>query len=210
MVYRDGDNEASIQVLKGVLAGMYKGKDNNYRAARLEALHKHNVITGWLGEEFDPDSTATHDYFGGIFRYKDNDDIIKDLKSGWVPISCARSKQSQTSFHIFSSDGQEGYVKCITVEMISPELYIQKSGMHFCQFRLEKKRDDESLVEIKKIYKTELEDMVDGYALLLPYRTSDNDFESKFTLVYSDWEVLRCDIGTKKGHPSMDNSFENI
>jgi hypothetical protein len=82
--------------------------------------------------------------------------------------------------------------------------------MHFCQFRLEKKRDDESLVEIKKIYKTELEDMVDGYALLLPYRTSDNDFESKFTLVYSDWEVLRCDIGTKKGHPSMDNSFENI
>ena len=62
-------------------------------------------------------------------------------------------------------------MKCITVEMISPELYIQKSGMHFCQCKL-KKQKDKSLVEMKKIHKTKLEAMVDGYALLLPYRNT--------------------------------------
>ena len=71
-------------------------------------------------------------------------------------------------------------------------MYIHNTGMQFCHFVC---TDEVSLVKESSL------NIVD-YALMLPYSRRRFLFQSLFTLVYSDWEVLLCDNNSpdsKKG-----------
>ena len=61
--------------------------------------------------------------------------------------------------------------------------------------------------------KKDLRSSIVSYALMLPF-IKDNEEKNlqHYTLVYSDWEVLRCEYAEhKKGHPGVEKSvFEHI
>ncbi len=70
------------------------------------------------------------------------------------------------------------------------------SGVHYCEFQ-------EGTEET--ITKDELNDWIDEYALMLPLIVKGENFVKQFTLVYSDWTVLRSDNQEKnKGIPWID------
>ncbi len=71
-------------------------------------------------------------------------------------------------------------------------MYTNNTGMQFCHFVCTD--------EVSSVKKSSL-NIVD-YALMLPYSRRGFLFQSQFTLVYSDWEVLLCDNNapdSKKG-----------
>lgn len=75
------------------------------------------------------------------------------------------------------------------------------SGVHFCSFK------EGSVQTIKK---EDLNARIGDYALMLPLTVAGNRFAKQFTLVYSDWEVLRTDIQEKnKGRPCVDKLLFN-
>ena len=79
----------------------------------------------------------------------------------------------------------------------------QKSVVQVCKFTCSK--------EVTTAKKQELN--ITDHAIMLPYIQSKvgRVFQKQFTLIYSDWEVLRCDGQSKKGIVSIDNTnFDNI
>ena len=82
-------------------------------------------------------------------------------------------------------------------------LSCQVSGVQFCKFHCSKESTTAKKQELN----------ITDHAILLPYIQSKRDrvFQKQFTLIYSDWEVLRCDGQGKKGIVSIDNrNFDNI
>ena len=70
------------------------------------------------------------------------------------------------------------------------------SGVHYCGFQ-------EGTEET--ITKDDLNARIDEYALMLPLIVKGKNFVKQFTLVYSDWTVLRSDNQEKnKGIPCID------
>ena len=51
-----------------------------------------------------------------------------------------------------------------------------------------------------------------SYALILPFIKNYEENIQQYTLLYRDWEVLRCEHAEhKKGHPGVEKSvFEHI
>ena len=87
---------------------------------------------------------------------------------------------------------QKGYKSEVTYLLFRYQTS-QMFTMQFCQFGCTD--------EVSSVVKSSL-NMV-NYALILPYSRRDFLFQSQFTLVYSDWDVLLCDTNapdSKKGH----------
>ena len=91
----------------------------------------------------------------------------------------------------------------ISMDEINAEnsLPVQESGVHFCKFTCSKKLTTAKKQDLK----------ITDYALMLPYIQTRKDrvFQKQFTLIYSDWEVLRCDLESKKGLVSINNNNFN-
>ncbi len=61
-------------------------------------------------------------------------------------------------------------------------------------------------VLITTIEKDSLGEMVNSYALMLPFKKSNVSFEKQYTLIYDDWDVLLCQDGNcMKRHPIPDS-----
>ena len=60
--------------------------------------------------------------------------------------------------------------------------------------------------------KNNLRSSIVSYALMLPFIKKNEITYQQYTLVYWDWDVLRCeDAEHKKGHPGAEKSvFEHI
>ena len=190
------------------MAGVYKGQNQAYREERLESLHRMCVINGWLNKAYEEKPSNQRDYFKGVHKYGEHENVRRNLNEGKVPISCARSKTSDTTFYIFSYSGNRSQVKCLTIEMKPKENSTIDTGMHFCKFV----PVSEEYIEVEK-----LSDKMGDFVLMLPYFVETKEaFNNRFTLVYHDWDVLRLDKPTKKGIPSIDeetfsrNYFKNL
>ena len=90
----------------------------------------------------------------------------------------------------------------MTFEYKTTTLYKQETGVQFCEFR-SMKDDNNDLIIDHMSHCSELADIIETYALLLPYKKDNHEFLKQYTLVYWDWDVLVCNTtsGETKGIP---------
>ena len=166
-----------------------------YREGKIRLLHK---LTGmaFLNEEYD-DGHARCDRYKGYHVFPNKSAVENRFLKG-EPLSCFCLDGSCNEVHVaFNRDkpeqrGDECEVTFLSFCYHTSQMYTHDTGMQFCHFVCTD--------EVSSVKKSSL-NIVD-YALMLPYSRSGFLFQSQFTLVYSDWEVLLCDNNapdSKKG-----------
>ncbi len=85
-------------------------------------------------------------------------------------------------------------------------MHIQETGAHYCQFTWESNRgtDGKNHVSVVDTTKEDLDKQIEHCALMLPYNNLSKIFQRQFTLIYSDWDVLRCNSRDQKGIPQLE------
>jgi hypothetical protein len=198
---REGRNERQIDRPKEVLVSMRK--DQTYRETKMLLLQKLTGIA-WVKKAFETDDNSSdREWFRGQFRYESLEVIIERFNDG-RPISCFQSKHSEKLFYVAFFAGNHAEMSYLTIESHTSEMYVQECGVQFCKFKIVQERSTDKIA-VKTASKNEVMDMMDYYALMLPYNKKGITFQRQFTLIYSDWEVLLCnDAHTEKGFPRPD------
>jgi len=165
-----------------------------------------------LKQAYSTREKLTNDRYQGYHVYKSQKEIVGRFESG-KPLSCFVLKGNLDVVHVAYKCGEgrknglgkgRGTIAYLTFGYSTHLLHTQETGVHFCEFH--HKETTELPISPK-----DLKSQITDYALMLPYwKMSGNDklYLSQFTLVYSDWEVLRCDLPVdKKGFATTNNNL---
>lgn len=181
-------------------------KTQSYRETKMRLLQK---LTGvdFLSFTFDG-SKVQRDWFSGIHKYHDSQEIVNDYVSG-SPLSCFSGKNEEDGlFYICFNSGSDATISYLTLEASPSDLFIKECGAHYCVFNFVK--DTNNNVLVNTVEKGSLKGLVGSYALLLPFFKHGHRFQKQYTLVYHDWDVLLCQDGLcKKGLPMVDHCVFN-
>jgi len=205
--YREGRDEREIDRPKDVLVSMRK--DQSYREGKLRLIHK---LTGieFLAMGYDSDIDKKRNWFKGYHVFRNLNDVKERMETGKA-ISCFSTCEG---LHIAFHHGEapdSGVVSYVTVEYDVTDFHIQEAGVHFCHFSLKKESDQETVVVMTKTQE-ELQPSITSYSLMLPFKKKNEPFVQQFTLVYDDWDVLRCKDGDNTKGPTAieDKVFADV
>lgn len=177
-------------------------KDQQYRETKLKLLHKLKGLR-MVGEYFKQGKEGVRDWFKGYHVYGSKDEVIASLTKG-EPLSCFVTKRATTEevqeVHVAFTHDRSETVSYLTIEYNTSTLFQQECGVQFCRFAC--KKDGANNAVVTHTLPADLQ-IVD-YALMLPYHKKGFSFASQFTLVYEDWEVLRCTDAVKKGRAAVE------
>ena len=208
-ILREAKDENGIHNPKAVLVAMRK--DQNYRETKLRLLHKLFGIKV-LCANYDNTPDGERDWYIGYHVYESKLEVIsrvRDRKS----ISCFCTNNEKGEVHVAFYDGEERNVTIsyLTFAYNTTRCVVQDTGVHFCSFVF-KKQDNSDNAKVTRVSKKDLRSSIVSYALMLPFIKKNEMTLQQYTLVYWDWEVLRCeDAEHKKGHPGAEKSvFEHI
>lgn len=196
----EGDDEKEIDRPKDVLVA-YR-KDQTYRETKMRLLQK---LTGieFLAMGYASDSDKRN-WFKGYHVFRNLKDVEDRIATGQA-ISCF---STQEGLHIAFHQGEapdSNVISYVTVVYDNTDFHIQETGVHFCRFVL-KGKSDSGTVPVSTKTKGEVQSSIINYSLMLPFKKKGHPFLQQFTLVYDDWEVLRCKDGQKtKGPAAIDN-----
>lgn len=179
-------------------------KDVSYFCTKLEKLHKSNGLR-FLKEEYS--EKPKNNRYKGYHCFKDRGEVKMRYDEG-KPLSCfvldGNFDQVHVAYNTNFRSSTRGNITYTTFKYKTSDLHKKEAGVHFCRFALQ---DEDSTKSVDTLNITH-------YALMLPYLhpSTNGAFEKQFTLVYSDWDVLRCDLPEKKkGKVSTRNNlFNNI
>lgn len=197
--FREGKDERQIDRPKDVLVS-YR-KNQQYREQKLTLLHRLYGIES-LSSNLMGYQKGQRNWFRGYHRYESTNDIVSRFIEGKT-LSCFRTSTDGDEVHIAFYSGVRDVIAYLTLEYDVSSMHVQEAGVHFCAFGL-KKDDRTGSAAVSKINNHELQACVLDYALMLPRA------KKQYTLVYSDWEVLRCTTSArKKGIPILDQRVFN-
>lgn len=190
-INRESVDEMGIQPIKAELKNMRKSTE--YIQARLRRIHK---LAGFEYLKVAFGSTARRQSKPKNFHVFGTKANVRDRYNKGLPLSC------------FSIDGDLDHVfvairakdackisyvtfKCNYVKDTKLE-----AGVHFCRFEMLEGTTTKSLDELNP----------SNYAIMLPYFRQNGDrpreYIKQYTLIYSDWEVLRIDLPEKRKGPA--------
>ena len=149
-------------------------------------------------------STTKRDWYKGVFISSSMEEVVERFVMG-KPISCFSDKKEGV-FHAPIYSGCSNKISYLTIEAMPSQYFMREcGGVHFCTFQLRKVQNTNNVL-ITTIKKDSLGEMVNSYALMLPFKKSNVSFEKQYTLIYDDWDVLICQDGyCMKGHPIPDS-----
>ena len=214
--YREAKEEANIDRPKEILKNYQKNQQ--YRETKMMGLHKNNGIELlFIGCN---QSKGTRHWFRGHHVYDSKTAVIDRFRAG-KPLSCFCLEQSEVTEEVhvaFTEEDKRG----VTVKYLTFRLQcntrnrpVQDTGVHFSLFVLQtEEKSHVPKVTSKNI--NVLRSEIVSHALMLPLVNTNPGSHTQlfyhFTLVYSDWEVLRCTIGgPKKGRAAVEKQvFEKM
>ena len=219
---REACDEREITTPKNALVS-YR-KDLGYLLSRMQYMQKLygiRSLAGWFDEASgsspfggwsEVDSERDPIRFTGYHAYSSQQDIITRFDQG-RPVSCFRLDNSTTEVHVAYTEGERrGETVTIMTFVFDPSTgFVQDTGSHFCKFWPKLNNDGGDNLTEREVRK-EIEQKMSSYAIMLPLIHAEGTaFDQRYTLIYHDWEVLRCDApGGYKGRASLDhNLFEN-
>lgn len=178
----------------------------DYFSTKLGMIHKRAGLR-FLNNEYR--IKANDDRYKGYHCFSDKGEVQMRFDNG-KPLSCfvldGNFDQVHVAYHSkngrYISNRGSGSVTFTTFKYSTSDLHYKEAGVHFCRF-----------VQISD-ERTEKLDMLNitHYALMLPLLQPRKDvpFQRQFTLIYDDWDVLRCDMPIKrKGKASTKNDLFN-
>lgn len=212
---REGRDERQIGGPKAVLDSMRKTQ--TFRESKMMLLHKCNGLDLLDGRI---NANGTRHWFQGFHVYPNMRDVLRRIVRG-DPISCFSTSETETEVHVAFTEGEHRSttVSYMTLSYDTTRNFAMDTGVHFCSF-IPKKEHASRRVAVKRAEREELRSAVVGYALMLPRIHKQHpyvvkspaqgtvDEQHQFTLVYWDWEVLRCtDEGKTKGPVKADGKL---
>lgn len=159
----------------------------------------------FLKEAYRNHPKASRNWYRGYHRFQDKHDVMNRFETG-KPLSCFIIGDDFSRVHVAYSSASSNIapIDYATFDYTTSEMHTKETGVHFCKFRCVEEQTSASLGDMN----------ITHFALMLPYIQPRRDriFQRQFTLIYSDWEVLRCDLpNTKKGPASTNNKlFQSI
>lgn len=200
--FREARDENSIRTPKSVLHAMRKNA--GYFCTKLGMIHKRAGLQ-FLKDEYR--SKTTHYRYKGYHCFKDKKEVQTRFEKG-KPLSCfildGNFNQVHVAYYPKENSHPGGHITFSTFKYETSDLHNKEAGVHFCRF-----------VQLEEDSKKSFDTMnITHYALMLPFLhpRKDMGFRKQFTLIYSDWDVLRCDLPDKrKGKASTKNKlFRNL
>ena len=194
-MFREARDENSIRKPKATLHAMRKNKE--YFATKLTKLHK-NAGLKFLGSAFYPTDNCG-ERNKRYHCFPNQADVITRFEDG-KPLSCFFLDDDFNKVHVaYNVVGTD--CSYASFECLPSSLHTKESGVHFCKFKC--------IQEHSTAKKNELN--ITHEALMLPYivpaRHHRVEFQKQFTLIYSDWDVLRCDLEELKGKSCTNNQL---
>jgi hypothetical protein len=192
--------ENSIRSPKAILYGMQKNQE--FREWKLRLLHKLNGFDTLMSAFPEIHVRDSGTWYKGYHVFDSCKDIQQRHRAGKA-LSCFSLDGETNTVCVAFHDGYkidddgDDVVHYFTFKYETGGTMDDKvSGVHYCSFQEGTKQT---------ITRDELNARIDGYALMLPLTVTGKSFAKQFTLVYSDWEVLRTDNQEKnKGRPCID------
>lgn len=157
------------------------------------------------GEE-EEEEEEDRNWFNGIKIYSSRREVMTRFVQG-KPLSCFGTENGGTHLHVAYDEGLRFEVKYLTLEYNTSSMYVMETGVMFCQFRFIKTGPN---VMVTATTKKALCEVMNHYALMLPFKKNSVPFQKQYTLVYHDWDVLVCDDTLQnKGFPVIDKELFN-
>lgn len=160
-------------------------------------LHKRAGLK-FLRYMFRSNDKKVRNWYKGYHSFRNKHDVLNRFNEG-KPLSCFVIDGDTSQVHVAYTHCDRDYdITYATFTCSTSVLHKKEVGMHFCRF--------ECINELTSARKQDLN--ITDVALMLPYIHTGDDirFQKQFTLIYSDWEVLRCDLPTiRKGTASTNN-----
>ena len=186
--YWEGSRERFIQEVKRVLLSLRKTQ--TYLSKKLILLHKMTAFN-WMINQFDiPDDTH---YKPRLFYvYKSKNSILEKFRSGDC-ISGFHLEEYPQQVNVAYADGRFN-IHFMAFTFSFGVSRVSLCGMFYCKF---------SEIDMPPIRTTKKEvfDITDIGALMVPYSDPKTDFNNQYSIVYSDWDVLRSN--GQKGLPEL-------
>lgn len=212
--YREAIEEANIDRPKEILTNYERNQQ--YRETKMRGLHKNNGIELlFIGCN---QSKGKRHWFRGHHVYDSKTAVIDRFRAG-KPLSCFCLEQSEVTEEVhvaFTEEDKRGVtLKYLTFRLQCNTRHVQDTGVHFLPFVLQ----TEEKSPFPKVTSEDinvLRSKIVSHALMLPLVNTNPGSHTQlfyhFTLVYSDWEVLRCTIGgPKKGRAAVEKQvFEKM
>ena len=184
--YWEGNRERFIQSVKKVLDSLRKTQ--TYLQSKLTLLHKLTTLE-WMQHRLEniqtfneamPDEHAKVHY--NLFHTHDSIDAIMSRFSRGDVISGFFLPNTPREVHVAFKKGRHE-IEFLSFGFTAQLLAVSVCGLHYCKFHL---------IEAQPIQATKhtIRSMTMVGALMLPY-ISSNDFINQYTIVYSDWDVLK-------------------
>ena len=197
---REARDENGIRKPKSALHKMQSAVQ--YFMTKLRGLHKKSRFHS-LKSAFTRSGETDYDWYRGYYVFPSKDEILRRFNSG-EPLSCFVLDNNYQRMHVaYNAEGNlrgSGNMSYITFGYSTSTLHVKEIGVHFCKFSV---HEDTSVARKQNLNITD-------FALMLPLlkpREGGSLFQKQFTLVYWDWNVLRCDLPEKKGTASTKNKL---
>lgn len=192
IMHREGNMEHQIQQPKKVLQSMRRTM--SFYMTKLTLLCRLWNLS-WIERSYSDTDEDIRDWFKGHHVYETSNMVIEKFKAGDEPISCFCLKDDTNMVHVAFYPGDRDQIGYISFTYNIDQMFVEEIGIHFCKFQC--------LSNIVVANKVETKRNMDRHALMLPYRLDSARFDHQYTLVYSDWEVMVNDNGSKnsKGVP---------
>jgi hypothetical protein len=172
-----------IQAIKSELKNMRKSTE--YIKARLKRIH---CLAGFkfLKEAYSTSKPRASTDPRNFYIFSSAQEVINRYNQG-KPL-CGFVADDKDKVHVAFKTNNAGNIDFLTFQYDTKERKKTEAGVHFCMFRLldgtTTKREDELNIE--------------HHAIMLPY-WHGADYAFQYTLIYSDWDVLRTDLDEMKG-----------
>ena len=205
--FREARDENGIRKPKAVIQKLKKA--SSWYVAKLKRIHK---LAGFevLRSAYKTKKSTPRDWFRGYFTFQSKTDVLQRFEGG-KPLSCFLVGDDATCLHVAVHSGirtarqeDDDDIFFITMKCKPSTMHKRETGVHFCRFETD-----------KSVHSAKKKDLnISMYALMLPYLQKERQripFQMQYTVIYSDWEVLRCDLHSNpKGLASTNNRLFNL
>ena len=194
-------------------------KDQQYKETKMRLLHKLKglELVSDSFDRLDGKSPEERRRYKGYHVFGSRTEVVQRFIQG-KPLSCFCLDCNKAEVHVaFTEDEKRSSTISYLTFTYDTTRNTVETGVHFCRFNMQTKGSHSHQPEVvSNIEKSDLEPKIVHCALMLPYldpsvaasdSSTEEDLFDHYTLIFSDWEVLRCDGHVKKGRVAIDKQL---
>jgi hypothetical protein len=188
--YWDGSRERYIHLIKKKLVNMRH--TSSFMSSKLTEVHQSNVLD-WIMHDLDPPVTASTVSHNTVFyTYASKAMIMDNLKGGKIISGYYHPQYPKHVIVAYREANKMLGLIALHADIGINEQY--ESGMYFCKF-------SEDMPLAASSPRQYICENVTVGAIMLPFINSNEEFQMQYSVIYSDWDILKSN--GDKGLPQI-------